>query len=63
MSVGQPNVEGGESLKRYRVAWKSKLTGATGHGECLSERDAKAWMEKANRENAELEHWLEPEQK
>ena len=47
--------------KKYRISWKSKETGATGHGEYLDKEEAESWLENANKENPEIEHWLEPE--
>lgn len=43
-----------------RIAWKSKLTGATGHGEYLSPITAQAWLEYAEAEWGDIiEHWIE----
>ena len=45
----------------YRIVWKSKLTGATGHREYLSQATAEAWLEYAEAEWGDIiDHWLEP---
>ena len=50
-----------QEQEKVRIAWKSKETGATGHGEYIDKKDADAWLEKVNKEHPELEHWLESE--
>lgn len=64
-SFPKPEIETPEKKpdepKRSRIAWKSKLTGATGHGEYLENETVEAWLEKAQKENPDLEHWLESE--
>ena len=45
--------------QKCRIAWKSKITGATGNGEFMNKATAEAWLEKANKEHPDLEHWLE----
>lgn len=50
-----------QEQKKYRIMWKSRLTGTTGNGEYVDEEIARAWLEKANKEHPEIEHWLEPE--
>jgi hypothetical protein len=48
--------------QKSRVAWKSRHTGNTGHGEYLPDETAKAALALAKRDFGEdLEHWLEPE--
>ena len=43
-----------------RIAWKSKLTGSTGHGEYMSPSLAQAWLEAAEAEWGHvISHWLE----
>jgi alpha/beta superfamily hydrolase len=50
-----------QEQQKVRIAWKSKATGAEGHGEYMDMKTAEAWLEKANKEYPELEHWLESE--
>lgn len=46
----------------YRIAWRSRLTGATGQGEFLDKRIAEAFLSEARREWGHIvDHWLEPE--
>ena len=43
-----------------RVAWRSKTTGATGHGQFLPRKTAEAWLEYAKgKYSNNLERWLE----
>lgn len=43
-----------------RISWRSKHTGATGHGEWLSEDVAKLWLNEAiAKHGQDIEHWLE----
>lgn len=42
----------------YRVAWRSRLTGATGHGDCLGDvRLADKWVKEENGRHPDIEHW------
>ncbi|MBI5798819.1 MAG: hypothetical protein HZB10_02720 [Candidatus Yonathbacteria bacterium] len=60
-----------DESKRSRVAWRSKLTGYTGHGEFILEGEKKEkksgvrqyeeHLAKASKRNPDLEHWLESE--
>lgn len=44
----------------YRVAWKNKDTGASGHGEAVyTMKEAEQNVETANREWPEIKHWIE----
>ena len=52
-----------QEQEKFRIAWKNKDTGATGHGEYVNKEIADAWLEKENKKHPELEHWLEPEEK
>lgn len=46
---------------RYRVAWVSKTTGFSSHGEpCSSKEIAEAWVAQDNKDHPELHHWVEP---
>lgn len=46
---------------KYIIAWRSKITGESGHGTVpLEEEAAEAWIEKLNREHPYLVHWLTP---
>jgi len=45
--------------RKARIAWKSKLTGHSGHGDFLPEPDAKRLCARANHDFPDLEHWLE----
>ena len=48
--------------KRFRVAWKSRHTEASGHGEYMPEEVATvALTEVKSRFGKDIEHWLEPE--
>jgi len=50
-----------EKVKKFRIAWRSKLTGYTGHGEyCLTEQGAMDWLRYSNRNFPEIFHWIEP---
>lgn len=42
------------------VFWKSKLTGAEGHGGPIDANVAEAWAEYGNVTYPELVHWTEP---
>lgn len=54
--------------KRSRIAWRSKLTGATGHGEFIPEGEKiggetiEEHLKGATERNPDLEHWLESEE-
>lgn len=46
----------------FRIAWKSKITGATGHGNWFPKDQLtilNAWIEKMEEEYPELDHWVE----
>jgi hypothetical protein len=58
----QQSPENQEDVK-YRIAWKSRITDATGHGEYVDKKTAEGWLEKVNKDHPELEHWLEAEEK
>lgn len=45
---------------RWRVAWRVRATNATGHGDPLEWHLADAWVEWANKEFADIHHWIEP---
>lgn len=53
--------------KRSRIAWRSKLTDATGHGEYIAEGEKvggetiEEHLKGARERNPDLEHWLESE--
>lgn len=48
--------------KRYRVAWRSRQTEYTGHGEWFQDRTlVSAWVKEGNKDGA-IDHWLEEEQ-
>jgi len=62
MSIeGIPVVPEKQEELKYRVAWKSKLTGATGHGEYMDKGKAQVWLESVKKSTPDLVHWLEPE--
>jgi hypothetical protein len=42
----------------YRVAWRSLITGYTGHGQWLSYQIASEWVKQANKLYPE-HHWIE----
>ena len=47
---------------KWRIVWRSKLTGYEGHGEfCLSRRDAMEHVKTLNRDWPEAVHWWEVE--
>lgn len=48
--------------QRWRIAWRSRVTGAEGRGEAIfdSPEQAQQMCDKANHKWPELEHWLEP---
>lgn len=50
-----------QKQEKVRIEWKNKTTGFTGHGEYMDKETAKAWLDKANKERPDLEHWLKPE--
>jgi len=44
----------------YRIAWKSRITGFTGHGEyILSFKDGTNLIKELDEEYDYMEHWLE----
>jgi hypothetical protein len=44
----------------YRIAWRSKITSFTGHGEyILSFRDGQNLIRELDEEYDYMEHWLE----
>jgi len=44
----------------YRIAWRSKITGFTGHGEyTLSFKDGQNLIRELDEEYDYMEHWLE----
>ena len=47
---------------KYRVCWRSKLTGATGKGTYAEELLAEAWLAEARAKWPSFDHWLEDEQ-
>lgn len=49
---------------RYRVAWKNRLTGVSGHGEWLGTNRALAeeWVDYRNRNYTDMNHWIESEE-
>jgi len=47
---------------KYRVAWKSTLTGHSGHGQWQENRElVEAAVKLANRMTPECDHWMETE--
>lgn len=45
----------------YRIAWRSKITGFTGHGEyILSFKNGTDIIKELDEEYDYMEHWLEP---
>jgi hypothetical protein len=43
---------------KYKICWKSKITGYTGEGEpVLDEAEANQIVEDLNKEWTDLEHW------
>ncbi len=47
----------------FRVAYKSKLTGAEGHGNWNTDKELiKAWVLKGNRNFPDIHHWLEAQE-
>lgn len=49
------------SEHKGRIYWKSKITGATGHGSAILDFSiAKAYMDEGNRDFPELYHWFIP---
>lgn len=45
---------------KYRVVWRSKKTGATGHGDPLDDREAvERIIMVLNRKYPEINHWVE----
>ena len=47
-------------MKRYRVAWKSTTTGATGAGEWMDSKSiAEAFVADGNSKHSEIDHWVE----
>lgn len=48
--------------RRYRVAWKSLLTGHASHGDRLTDLSlAEAWAQAMNAHHREITHWVETE--
>ena len=46
----------------FRIAWRSKITGSTGHGDYrLSFQDGTSIIKELNKEYDYIEHWLELE--
>lgn len=46
---------------RYRINWKSTLTGEQSHGGLIPKNIAEAYLEYAAAEWPELIHWMTPE--
>jgi hypothetical protein len=47
------------AMNTYRINWRSKLTGETGHGEAvLGKSEAHEIADRANIEHPELHHWV-----
>lgn len=46
---------------KYRVCWRNKLTGATGHGQWVVKELAEVWLKEENTHdsNHNFEYWLE----
>ena len=44
----------------YRIFWRHKTTGNTGHGEPIALNSAKAWIQRLNSEYQDILHWIEP---
>lgn len=56
------NLPKSPSPPRYRVAWKSLLTGHLGHGSWLTDLLlAETWVDAMNAEHRDLMHWVESE--
>ncbi len=61
INMNIPKTPENQEQKKYRIAWKNKITGVTGHGkEYISKKDADAWLERKKIENPDSDHWLEP---
>lgn len=44
----------------YRVAWKNKITGQTGHGDWSNDYNLiNAWVKEANKTEPNIFHWIE----
>ena len=49
-----------ERPKKWRVAWRMKETGVTGHGKGSEDKETiEAWVKSMNEEHPDMEHWLE----
>lgn len=44
---------------KYRVSWRSNLTGVTGNGLYMEKQLADAWLAEGRAKFPSLEHWLE----
>lgn len=44
----------------WRVAWRSRVTGTTGHGEPMTLDRAELWAAHGNEHYPEIEHTVEP---
>lgn len=42
-----------------RVAWKSKITGASGHGSWILAELAAEWVKHENKATPTIDHWVE----
>lgn len=45
--------------KKFRLYWKNRKTGKTGHGTAEGEEIAQAWVERMDEKYPDLEHWYE----
>lgn len=45
--------------KLYRVAWRVRANGYSGHGKPMAKEEAEAWAERANKRNRHIYHWVE----
>jgi hypothetical protein len=44
----------------YRIFWKHKMTGKTGHGEPMSLELATSWIQQLNNDYQDILHWITP---
>jgi hypothetical protein len=47
--------------KKYKLCWRNKTTGATGHGEYMNKKEAESNVNRENSKYSHIEHWLESE--
>ena len=50
-------------MMKYRIYWKSKITGTTGNGTPIERKIALKWVRNMNRKYPDLTHWIEISEK